>query len=70
VLLAMVCLLGLEHPITAAALGMLWNVGRVVYALGYSTGDPSKRGPGGIVSSLVYLGTMVAVGYTGVKSLL
>jgi hypothetical protein len=115
-LLAMQCLLGLQHPITAAALGMVrpspgsappqpaaaaatshaapdpalpsargaaepaapprmhpphptqvWNLGRVVYALGYSTGDPSKRAPGGIVSSLVYLGLIVATGYTGIK---
>lgn len=25
---------GLVHPIAAAAMGMLWNAGRVVYTLG------------------------------------
>ncbi len=69
-LVAMTCLLGLEHPIAAAALAMVWNAARVVYALGYSTGDPSKRSPGGIVSSLVYLGAIVATGATGIKAVL
>jgi hypothetical protein len=42
----------------------------VFYALGYSTGDPAKRAPGGILSSLIFLGMIFATGYTGVKAVL
>jgi len=41
----MMCLLlgGIQHPIISAVGGMVWNLGRVVYAQGYSSGDPKKR---------------------------
>lgn len=41
--LTLLVLAGLAYPITASAFGMLWVVGRVVYSLGYYTGDPNKR---------------------------
>ena len=40
---------------------------RVVYALGYSGGDPAKRIPGGAVSALVQLGMLVSLLVTGVR---
>eukprot|EP00887_Chlorella_sp_A99_P007140 scaffold2.g7140.t1 len=48
-------LVGLQSPLLAAGLGMAWNVGRIVFALGYSKGDPAKRRPGAIISGLAYL---------------
>ncbi|QRV87752.1 DDE family endonuclease [Ceratobasidium sp. AG-Ba] len=35
--------LGLRHPIAAASLGAGWNFGRILYTLGYTTGDPAKE---------------------------
>ena len=37
---------GLKHPLTAAAAGAVYIVGRIVYAIGYMTGDPNKRNYG------------------------
>ncbi|OLL21806.1 Microsomal glutathione S-transferase 3 [Neolecta irregularis DAH-3] len=33
----------LMFPKSAAVLGVAWNIGRIVYAKGYSTGNPKKR---------------------------
>ncbi|KAI8458015.1 hypothetical protein BY996DRAFT_6874574 [Phakopsora pachyrhizi] len=34
---------GLRYPRFSASCGAIWVLGRVVYTLGYNTGDPSKR---------------------------
>ncbi|GIY73252.1 microsomal glutathione S-transferase 3 [Caerostris darwini] len=34
---------GLSHPRLSSAGGVIYLVGRIAYALGYSTGDPQKR---------------------------
>ncbi|TIB31926.1 hypothetical protein E3P84_02739 [Wallemia ichthyophaga] len=34
---------GLFFPRLAASLGAVWTFGRVIYTMGYTTGDPSKR---------------------------
>jgi len=34
---------GLRHPRFSASCGGLWVVGRLLYTMGYNTGDPSKR---------------------------
>lgn len=67
--LAIMCqaLMGLKYPIVAAVMGVLWAVGRVIYANGYSSGDPSKRIPGAAISGIVYLGLIIGcyiAGYT------
>lgn len=37
---------GLRHPHYAASCGAIWVVGRVLYTIGYNTGDPAKRSRG------------------------
>merc|ERR1712224_678815 len=43
---------GLMYPKLAAAFGATWVLGRAVYGYGYATGNPSNRGPGGLISHL------------------
>jgi len=52
---------GLSCPRLAAAAGWVWIAGRVVYALGYSTGEPKKRVNGvfGYLGLLTLLGCSV-----------
>lgn len=45
------------------------SAGRIVYALGYSTGDASKRLPGSALSNLVQLGTLGTLAFTAFKIL-
>ena len=42
VVLAGTLISGLKYPIATAALGGLWFVSRIVYTIGYTTGDPKK----------------------------
>lgn len=46
---------GVEHPRCAAGAGLMWAVGRILYARGYTSGDPSKRIVGGITSNMANL---------------
>lgn len=41
---------GIKLPVVSAALGAVWVVSRVIYAQGYSTGEPAKRNRGGFGS--------------------
>ena len=46
---------GLRHPMGAAIAGGIFVLGRVIYALGYSSGDPQKRVPGALISEVLGL---------------
>jgi len=52
---------GWSNPRLSAAAGLLWILARIVYALGYSTGDPAARMRGmfGYIGILTLLGTSV-----------
>lgn len=39
----MMSLAGLKYPMATAICGAVYTVGRIVYYLGYSTGQPRKR---------------------------
>ncbi|RUS29514.1 hypothetical protein BC938DRAFT_480562 [Jimgerdemannia flammicorona] len=51
---------GLKYPEINSAAGAVYLLGRIVYARGYQTGDPSKRQRG----SFAYLGLLTMVGTT------
>ncbi|ROT78941.1 glutathione S-transferase 3, mitochondrial [Penaeus vannamei] len=53
---------GLYNPIVCAVGGAIWCVARIVYALGYYTGDPKKRMGG----AFGYLG-LIAMLYCTVR---
>ncbi|XP_003386237.2 PREDICTED: uncharacterized protein LOC100632748 [Amphimedon queenslandica] len=55
---------GDKYPRVSAAAGMVWIAGRIAYAHGYYTGDPSKRNLGGfgVFGLLTLLGCTVANG--------
>ncbi|XP_065192962.1 glutathione S-transferase 3, mitochondrial-like [Sycon ciliatum] len=51
---------GVYHPIIASVFNVIYLLGRLIYAQGYSTGDPEKRGRG----SFMYIGYLGNVGLT------
>jgi glutathione S-transferase len=53
----------------AAGLGLLWSIGRIVYARGYYR-DPAARGPGFGLTFLPTLVMMIAAGFGAVRVLL
>jgi glutathione S-transferase len=53
------------YPVTAAAIGLVWAVGRIVYMVGYSSGDPNKRLPGSMISNLTQLASIFFLAFLG-----
>jgi len=51
---------GVKHPLISTGAGVIWIIGRLLYAQGYQTGDPSKRQRGAIG----YLGLLTLLGAT------
>lgn len=48
---------GLYQPRVSAIFGSIWLVGRFLYTLGYTSGDPRKRNTsGGIIHNIGYFG--------------
>eukprot|EP00093_Oithona_nana_P012489 12489.XXX_809711_810449_1 [CDS] Oithona nana genome sequencing. len=43
---------GVRHPLVASTAGALWLVARIIYSLGYYSGEPKGRIPGAILSML------------------
>ncbi|CAG7821264.1 unnamed protein product [Allacma fusca] len=52
--LLLLLLAGIEMPCVSALAGLVWIAGRVVYGLGYQTGDPQKRARG----AFAYIGLL------------
>jgi glutathione S-transferase len=55
--------------LVTAITGLVWSVGRIVYARGYYA-DPGKRGPGFGITMLATLVLIVAAGYGAVATLI
>ena len=62
-------MVGLMHPITSAALCGIWSLGRVVYVLGYGTGNPANRSTGGLIAHLGDIPLFVMTFVVGYKML-
>jgi glutathione S-transferase len=58
---AMLVTAGLKYPITAAAAGGIYLVGKVLYFNGYASGEPEKRR----IGTIAYLGTFTLLGTCG-----
>ncbi len=48
----------IQYPLISTAAGLVWLLGRYVYANGYCTGDPAKRNRG----AFAYLGLFTLLG--------
>jgi len=48
---------GLQYPIESAVAGLVYLLGRVVYAIGYMSGDPKKR----LWGSFQYIGILALI---------
>ncbi|KAG7288789.1 hypothetical protein NEMBOFW57_005147 [Staphylotrichum longicolle] len=55
---------GLQYPVFAASLGAVWTVGRVLFALGYTSSGPQGRLAGSILGSLSDIVLKLTAGYT------
>jgi uncharacterized MAPEG superfamily protein len=62
-------MVGLMHPITSAALCGIWSLGRVVYVLGYGTGNPANKRTGGLIAHLGDIPLFVMTFVVGYKML-
>ncbi|KAK3403158.1 membrane-associated proteins in eicosanoid and glutathione metabolism [Sordaria brevicollis] len=58
---------GLKYPVLAGALGGLWSLSRVFYAVGYTKSGPQGRTTFGIVSSLSLFALKLTAAYTAVQ---
>ena len=61
---------GTVYPLTSAALGAVWSIGRVLYIRGYATNGPDGRMVGALVSHLGDFPLMLLACFLGVKTVL
>jgi len=56
---------GLKYPFIAAGLGGAFVLGKILYTIRYSSGDPNQRNKrGGVIGSLSFLGLGLTATYT------
>jgi len=52
------------HPKYAAILSGTWSLSRVIYTLGYATGNPKNRMAGAILGDIALIGLFIGAGTT------
>lgn len=65
VVLPLMIVAGIQYPVTTAALGGIWSVGRVFFALGYKAGKQGDNGKGrykGVFYTIGQAGLIVTTG--------
>ncbi|KAG1757797.1 hypothetical protein EDB19DRAFT_65401 [Suillus lakei] len=60
---------GLKYPTLAAALCLAYSFGRVVYTIGYKSGEPQRRLYGSTISGLPLLGLLLTATYAAYQLL-
>ncbi|KAI0778744.1 membrane-associated proteins in eicosanoid and glutathione metabolism [Trametes elegans] len=55
---------GFSYPVAAASLCGAWALSRILYTIGYATGDPKKRNLGGAA----IVGTLSTIGLIGTST--
>ncbi|KAI9902909.1 hypothetical protein N3K66_002261 [Trichothecium roseum] len=58
---------GLKNPTTAAILGATWVIGRIIYAIGYTSGGPQGRVFGSLLSQVGDLSLRCLALYTSIN---
>ncbi|KAI9675405.1 MAG: hypothetical protein M1817_001309 [Caeruleum heppii] len=72
-IMASLLISGLKYPLTATAMGGIWMVGRILYAVGYAKTPIGKYGSGrrqGLFFWMPQFGLVALTGWTGLQALL
>ncbi|KAJ6796550.1 microsomal glutathione S-transferase 3-like [Iris pallida] len=69
VFLATLLVGGLQHPLVAAGLGLVYSFGRLFYFRGYATGVPDNRMKLGGIYVIGYLGLIICTAKLGINLL-
>ncbi|CCL98078.1 uncharacterized protein FIBRA_00072 [Fibroporia radiculosa] len=62
--LASTAILSLRHPLVAASICGIWSFSRVLYTIGYSTGNPARRNFFGAAAFSIISSTSLLLGST------
>ncbi|XP_078441038.1 uncharacterized protein LOC144711018 [Wolffia australiana] len=61
---------GLQHPVLAASLGVVYTIARFFYFSGYSTGVPENRNKIGGLNFLALVGLLLCTASLGIRLLI
>lgn len=60
---------GLKYPALAAAMCVAYSFGRIIYTVGYKSGQPERRLYGGFISNMTVLGLASSATYAAYQLL-
>lgn len=53
---------GLKAPVATAALGLVWSIGRIVYAKGYVSSTQEQKGSGRLIGAWYMVAQLGLIG--------